>query len=109
MDRAFRQLRILGKRHRIAWDAQLEDNDGEFDLTRNLISVAEGLAHDEERDTLLHEITHAVEKQLNCSIPEEKLRLIVTGLYAVMKDNPKLVDYLFAVEPDDDGRDHEVR
>jgi hypothetical protein len=104
----FKQLSVIGKRIRILWDATLVDNYGEYDLEKNLISIAVGLPHDEARDTLLHELTHAVEKQLNCHIPEDKLRLIVTGLYAVMKDNPRLVTYLFEEEPEHDGVDRAV-
>ena len=105
-ERGFRQLKIIGKRHRIKWDAELPDNDGEIDLTRNIISIAKDLPHDEERDTLLHEVTHAVEKQLNCSIPEDKLRLIVTGLYAVFLDNPAFRAYMFE-EDSADGAGHD--
>lgn len=106
--RTFRQLKIIGKRHRVIWDAPLTDNFGECDHEKNVLSIAAGLPHDEERDTLLHEVTHAVEKQLNCSIPEEKLRMIVTGLYAVLKDNPKLAAYLLEEEADDDRSDKEL-
>ncbi len=105
MKRPFRQLQIIGKRHRVVWDAPLTENDGEIDFERNVISIAPNLPHDEERDTVLHEITHAVEKQLNCRIPEEKLRIIVTGLYAVLKDNPRLATYLLEDEGDDDRHD----
>lgn len=103
----FKQLSIIGKRHRVVWDAPLSENYGEIDHTKNEIQICGGMPHDEERDTVLHEITHAVEKQLNCTIPEDKLRLIVTGLYAVMKDNPRLVAYLFEEEPDVDGSSNE--
>jgi hypothetical protein len=104
----FKRLTIIGKRHRVVWDAVLDGIDGEMDFERNQISIAPGLPHDEERDTVLHEVTHAVEKQLNCSIPEDKLRIIVTGLYAVLKDNPKLAAYLLEDEADDDRADQGV-
>jgi hypothetical protein len=106
--RPFRQLKIIGKRHRVVWDAPLVELDGELDLTSNVISIAPNLPHDEERDTVLHEVTHAVEKQLNAHIPEDKLRSIVTGIYAVLKDNPKLAAYLLEEEADDDRTDSEL-
>ena len=104
----FKQLKIIGKRHRVVWNAPLIENDGELDLERNVISIAPNLPHDEERDTILHEVTHAVEKQLNAHIPEDKLRAIVTGLYAVLKDNPKLAAYLLEEEAEDDRADQGV-
>jgi hypothetical protein len=98
----FRQLSVIGKRYRVKWSAPIsEDLAGECDHATNILSICTGMPHDEERDTVLHEVTHAVEKQLQCEIPEEKLRMIVTGLYAVLKDNPRLTAYLFEEEPDD--------
>jgi len=98
----FKRLTIIGKRHRVVMDESLGENVGICDHETNTIRIAPGQPHDEERDTVLHEVTHAVEKQLNCTLPESKLRMIVTGLYAVLKDNPKLAKYLLEDEPDDD-------
>jgi hypothetical protein len=101
-----KRLTLIGKRHRIEWDCDLREGDdvlisGYFHLSKKLIQVAAGQTHDDERETLLHEILHALEVQMDAEIPEPKLRQLAVGLYAALKDNPKLVTYLLEEEVDD--------
>lgn len=103
----FKTLRLIGKRHRIEWDCEElksddgDDADGLFHRSKKLIQVAAGQTHDDERETLLHEILHALEVQMDAEIPEAKLRQLAVGLYASLKDNPRLVTYLLEEETDD--------
>jgi len=103
----FKTLRLIGKRHRIEWGCQElkaddgDDVDGLFDASKKLIQIAAGQTHDDERETLLHEILHALEVQMHAHIPEDKLRQLAVGLYATLKDNQKLVQYLLEEEEDD--------
>ena len=103
----FKTLRLIGKRHRIEWDCvELKSDDGEpvdglFHPSRKLLQVSANQTHDDERETLLHEMLHALEVQMNAEIPEAKLRQLAVGLYAALKDNPKLVAYLLEEEADD--------
>lgn len=98
----FKQVRILGKRHRVIWNEKLEDEGcGEFRPPTLQIHIAAGLNHDEERETMLHELLHAVAFQVGAEVPEVKHRPLSVALYAAFKDNPKLVAYLFQEEPDD--------
>jgi hypothetical protein len=106
MIRRFKTLRLIGKRHRIEWDATdlSDDNeyvDGVFEQQKKLIRIAAGQTHDDERETLIHEMLHALEVQMNAEIPEPKLRQLAVGLYAALKDNPRLVGYLLEEEEDD--------
>lgn len=107
MSRTFKTLRLIGKRHRIEWDvAVLQDEngndlDGLFHQNKKLIQIAAGQTHDDERETLLHEMLHALETQMNAEIAEAKLRQLAVGLYAALRDNPKLVAYLLEEEPED--------
>lgn len=101
-----KRLTLIGKRHRIEWDCDLREGDdvlisGYFHLSKKLIQIAGGQTHDDERETLLHEILHALEVQMDAEIPEPKLRQLAVGLYAALKDNPKLVTYLLEEELDD--------
>jgi hypothetical protein len=104
---AFKTLRLIGKRHRIQWDCPdlvADDGDkvdGQFDATQKLIQIAAGQTHDDERETLLHEVLHALEVQMHAHIPEDKLRQLAVGLYAAVKDNPRLVQYLLEEEEED--------
>jgi hypothetical protein len=103
----FKTIRLIGKRHRIEWAcAELKSDDGDdadglFHRGKKLIQIAAGQTHDDERETLLHEIMHALEVQMDAEIPEAKLRQLAVGLYAALKDNPKLVAYLLEEEDDD--------
>ena len=105
----FKTIRLIGKRHRIEWDCEVlhaddgAEADGLFDRAKKLIQVAAGQTHDDERETLLHEILHALEVQMDAEIPEAKLRQLAVGLYAALKDNPRLVAYLL----EEDGEDEE--
>lgn len=107
----FKTLSLIGKRHRIEWDCigltadDGDDVDGLFDRQKKLIQIAAGQTHDDERETILHEILHALEVQMDAEIPEAKLRQLAVGLYAALKDNPKLVKYLLEEEEDGDAGD----
>lgn len=107
MTHRFKTISLIGKRHRIQWDVDGLKSDDGFEVDglfwhgKKLIQVAAGQTHDDERETLIHEILHALEVQMNAKIPEAKLRQLAVGLYAALKDNQKLVAYLLEEEADD--------
>lgn len=107
----FKTLSLIGKRHKVEWDCigltadDGDEVDGLFDRSKKLIQIAAGQTHDDERETLLHEILHALEVQMDAEIPEAKLRQLAVGLYAALKDNRKLVSYLLEEEEDGDAGD----
>lgn len=106
MTTRFKTLSLIGKRHRVAWVKGLHDGSGVevyglYHERPKLIEINDDQTHDDERETMLHEIMHALEAQMNASIPEAKLRQLAVGLYAALKDNPKLVAYLLEEEADD--------
>jgi len=49
---------------------------------------------DLELDTIIHEITHAIDYQMNLDMSERQVHGVGAGLAAVLIDNPKLIDYL---------------
>jgi hypothetical protein len=83
-------------------------NDGAYGYTidgKNLIVIASGLGNGKQQVTLLHEVLHAI-RMNNDGMPRPNkdddfeswehyfIAMYETGLLAVLKDNPKLVDYL---------------
>jgi len=46
------------------------------------------------KTTLLHEVVHAIEGDMDIKISEKDVNRISVGLYAWMKDNPKVVKWL---------------
>lgn len=86
---------ILGKRHAIEWDAKIGRDCGDIHFTHNKIRIAQELAPDEERETLLHETIHGVDFAVGIGINEAKTRALSATLFAVLATNPALVAYLF--------------
>jgi hypothetical protein len=95
-------LDILGKRYRVNF---IEREEGGGDCGECLynvctIEVATGFqCLEQQRDTLLHEVLHAVDHEMNGlggALRERHIRALATGLYAVLRQNPALVAFLTA-------------
>lgn len=74
---------------------------GDCDNDNLVIRIVAGRSLENDQDTLLHEIIHAVEFQMGLDgeinkkvSAEQRVQGTATGLLAVMKDNPALVRYL---------------
>ncbi len=91
---------ILGKRYAVSYIERAEgDGDcGEVDHNRCVIEVSTGFqCADQQRDTLLHEVLHAVDHEMNGlggALREKHIRTMATGLFAVLRHNPALVAFL---------------
>lgn len=98
----FKTIRVMGKRVRMNWDATLPDKDwGEYDPNTATISVAPMVAIDEKKETVLHEILHAIETMSGNSIPETYIRALSVGLFAVLRDNKTVTQWILE-ETDDE-------
>lgn len=89
-------LAVIGKRYKV--EQKTEDGDyGECfsDDCRIEIRVT-GQCHQQQADTLLHEAMHAVDHELHCGMTEPQIRRMATGLLALLRDNPALVEFLTA-------------
>jgi len=76
--------------------------EGETSFLKGWIRVREGMTPERERETLLHEIHHAVWDcyGIPTTLPEAEreegtIRPLSTGMYTVLLDNPWVVNYLF--------------
>lgn len=97
----FRSIRIAGKRHSVHWNADLDGDCGLIEYMPLKISIGAGMAADEARESLLHEVIHGIAYQGGLKVKEKTVRQLSIGLYEVLKNNPKLVSYL--LEEDEDG------
>ena len=90
------RLKILGKPFQIKWLTEGLDNDlvGECDTDKQVISVRDGQPLEQEQDTLLHEVIHAIEEAMGLKMSERQVKGCATGLLAVMKDNARFSSYL---------------
>ena len=84
---------ILGKRFAVVWKAPGKDM-GECDAKACQIKVDPTIGLDQQRDTLLHEIVHAIDHEMDTNMRERQVRLTATGLFHFMRANPEIVRWL---------------
>lgn len=93
-----RKIVILGKSYQVEFVKQPSPEDstivGTMFMRLQEIKIKPGLAHETERDTVLHEVLHAVEAEMNLSLEENAIYLMATGLLQVLRANPKFTAYL---------------
>jgi len=85
-----RIINILGKKYKLIFiDGILkygEDEDeptyatGDTDSTNKVIRISTAVAKEEQYDTLIHEILHAIDDELVLKIPHDTLHRISTSL-----------------------------
>lgn len=80
-------LDILGKHYQIEWVDELDDALGITYSSKQLIKMVKDLPVDTERETLLHEVIHAVEDGMGLNLTEAQVHGLACGLYAVLKNN----------------------
>ena len=91
------KLKVLGKPytvHYVNGEPLCEDEMGECDDGRQSLYIRDGQPLGNEQDTVLHEIIHAIDEQMQIRLKEDQVRRLATGLLAVLKDNPRLATYL---------------
>lgn len=93
-----RTLKILGRRVTVRSVKELTDAVGEWKAGEYLIEIVRGQEPLDEADTLLHEVMHAT---LHCQgrenggeVEEAYVRALATGMLIVLRENPKLTQYL---------------
>jgi hypothetical protein len=88
-------VEIFGKTVTIKHDAPKGGKDaGECHHLDCIIAVSPKQSIGNQRDTLLHEITHFIDEEMQTKMTERQVRLLSTGLYAVLRGNPALVAFL---------------
>lgn len=102
----FNRLRIGSFVYRIIETTHITNNDhGETDNDEKRILINTNYSTQVIRDTLLHEIQHAIYNdtfvfepgtKMDAEVMEERvIRVLTPGLMQVMWDNPILVEFLF--------------
>lgn len=90
-------VRIIGKTYKVLYASGKpldDDNLGELDHDKQRIHVRTGQPLEQEQDTLLHEVVHGIDHEMNLNMSEKQVRGLATGMLAVLKDNPRLLTYL---------------
>lgn len=86
---------VIGKRYVVAL-MEGEGDYGECFSDQCRIEVRATQCHQQQADTLLHEVMHAVDHEMHCSMSEPQIRRMATGLLAVLRSNPALIAFLVA-------------
>ena len=92
-----KKIRILGKEFAVK---RIDDSDAEVDGRTYMGSqelhyrIHSGVEYN--RDTVLHEVTHALETSLDLGLTERQVQLLATGLLAVLSDNKEFTKWLIA-------------
>ena len=86
------ELQLFGKVWQIKF-TKIKDL-GDCEVVLNRIRVNPKQSADSRRDTLLHEIVHAVEHELLLNMTEKQVSRLATGLLSMLRTNPGVVDFL---------------
>lgn len=97
------EYRVKWSRKRIRRHAKTQGDDtvqywGATDLLNSVILINPEASEDQQRDTLLHEVLHAIAHTFHvqwCKDEERMIRRLTPLLLIVMQQNPKLSSYLF--------------
>lgn len=84
-------LRILGKTYKVKFVDKVDEEDslGLCKAAEQEILLRIDQPQDCLRDTLLHEIVHALDYQLHLGLKERQVHCIAMGIVAVLLDNPE--------------------
>jgi len=91
-----KSLRVMGKRIDIQQKKIDSGEDGLCVYERNTLMISPDQTPDNKRDTVLHELTHWLDHQMQAKMSERQVGTIATALLAALRDNPALVAYLTA-------------
>lgn len=88
------KLKLMGKRWSVEYTVWEKDELGECDLEAQHIKVKDGMKHEQESSTLLHEAIHAISDTLGLNLNERQVQGLETGLYDLNNSNPRFFSYL---------------
>ena len=93
------RIKIISKRFSIAYVPEgegdlTEDKMGLCDTLHQQIWIEEGLEYDTQKETVLHEVLHAISDEMGLELTEAQVSGGVKGILAVLIDNPSFAKFL---------------
>lgn len=77
-------------------DEQLGVNEfGHYDDFNKVIRIRPGLVDKDHRETILHELIHAIDEANKSGLTERQVSSLARGLLAAMDDSPGLLPVIF--------------
>lgn len=94
-------VRVVGKTYTVNFVEKIDEKDscGEQERDAQQIKIKINQHHESARETLLHEVIHAVEEQLSLGLKEKQVHCLAIGMFQVLNENPDLVKYLLEKSP----------
>ena len=94
---AIKHVRVLGRNYKLTSGVSA-DFAGQCNVSKATIFLNEGMDAMETKDTLIHELFHAILHQQGREnggeVEELYVRALATGFTAVLEDNPKLAAWI---------------
>lgn len=87
-----KKLNLLGERYVVK--KQKIKEFGIVDYNKAVIRLRPKQSTDQARDTLLHEVIHAIDYTNSLEMNEHQVRTLATGLRAVFTTNPKFATWV---------------
>lgn len=93
------RIKIISKRFTIEYQAtgsaDLDpEHSGECRTLEQRILIEDGQQPDTQKDTILHEVIHAIADEMDLDLSEEQVGGAAKGILAVLMDNPTFARYL---------------
>ena len=88
-----RVIRLLGKKYRVVTTPHIDDC-GNTEASKCTIWINVEIDEQQIRDTLLHEIIHAIDYEYHLKMEERQVHCMATSLLALFKENPTLSKFL---------------
>lgn len=96
MRNAPQSIQVLGKTYAVEFVDKVDDKDsfGEHEMSTQKIKIKNEQHHESSRETLLHEVIHAVEEQLDLGMKEKQVHGLAVGLFQVLRENAALLAFI---------------
>ena len=96
-----RKLNILGKKIKVFAGKDRSNNPllksnavGLTNLSYGEIHVSMKQGKDQQKDTLLHEVIHVIDRDLTLKFDEEQVHRLACALYQTLKENKEFTKWL---------------
>lgn len=104
------RIKIISKRFTIEWvdpgtGGIPEESMGICDTYHQKIMVENDLKYDTEKETLFHEVLHAISDEMGLEFTEAHVAGAARGILAVLMDNPSFARFLLKKETKEKKKD----
>lgn len=100
-EKAPKRVKVIGKTYTIDYLDKIDDEDnlGEHDFTKQRILIRKEQHFEALRDTVMHEVMHAIDEQMSLSLKESQVHALASGLLQLIRENPKFIRFLLEAQP----------